>query len=260
MELGLQEKVALVTGGSEGIGFATARRLALEGARVAILSRSREKLERAAAAIERESGLEPLLIAGDASRAETAGAAVEQVAAHFGRLHILVNNAGTAAAGPFAQVEDNLWQQDLDLKLLGAVRFARAAIPHLRAAGGGAIVNVTAIGGKAPGALSMPSSVSRAAGLAMTKALSQECGPFGIRVNAVCIGLIRSEQIENGWRRTAPHLSWEEYSRDRSRGIPLGRIGESDEAANVIAFLASDAASYVTGVAVNIDGGTSPVL
>ncbi|MDB4895899.1 MAG: short-chain dehydrogenase [Firmicutes bacterium] len=260
MDLKLNGKVALVTGGSEGIGLETALRLTREGARVAILSRSEEKLRRAADHIRQEAGTAPLTISADVSDAEACARAVAQVAAQLGGLDILINNAGAAGAVPFEAVADDTWLPDMNLKLLGAVRCSRAAIPHMKQAGGGAIVNVTAIAGKAPGAGSLPSSVSRAAGLALTKAMSRDLGPEGIRVNAVCIGLIRSAQIERGWQKNAPDLTWEQYSARMGKSWPLGRIGDTAEAANVITFLASGAASYVTGTAVNVDGGSSPVL
>ena len=112
---------------------------------------------------------------------------------------------------------------------------------------------------KTPPANSLPTTVSRAAGIALTKAMSNDLGPSGIRVNTVCIGLIRSDQIENRWKMQEPHLSWEDYSEKVGQSIPLRRIGKTEEAANVIIFLASTAASYITGTAVNIDGGSSPM-
>jgi 3-oxoacyl-[acyl-carrier protein] reductase len=260
MDLGLTGKVALITGGSEGIGLATAVNLAREGASVAIAARTPEKLARAAALIKEQGGEAVLTIVADISQEADCARAVAEAVAQFGRLDILVNNAGSAAGSPFEQISDESWHGDMDLKLLGAIRCSRAALPHLKAADGAAIINVVAIGGKAPGAASMPSSVSRASGLALTKAMSRDLGPSGIRVNAVCIGVIRSAQIERGWKRSMPDRSWEEFSRERGKTVPLGRLGETDEAGRVITFLASPAASYVTGVSVNIDGGASPVM
>lgn len=260
MDLGLQGKRAIITGGSKGIGLATALALAAEGAQVAIVARGEGPLREAAAAIRAKTGVDPLVLVADVASGEEARRAVEQAAEHFGGLDILVNNAGTSAAGPFEQVEAETWGADLDLKVLGAVNFSRAAVPHLRKAGGGAILNVTAISGKAPGPSSLPTSVSRAAGLALTKAMSKDLATDRIRVNAVCIGLVRSDQIERKWRQAAPDLTWEQFATDPRHGIPLGRIGHTEEAAKVIAFLVSEAASYVTGTAVNIDGGTSAVL
>ncbi|MCA0757442.1 SDR family oxidoreductase [Paenibacillus sp. N4] len=260
MELGLTGKTAIVTGGSKGIGFATAMLLAGEGAEVTIVARDPESLEEAAGKIREQTGKNVLAVSADVSVSGEADRVVEETVRRFGRVDILVNNAGTSAAKPFEQVDTDAWTADLDLKLLGAVQFSRAVLPHMRKAGGGAIVNVTAIGGKAPSASSLPTSVSRAAGLALTKAMSKDLAADQIRVNAVCIGLIRSAQIERMWQAKAPELTWDEFAADQRHGIPLGRIGRAQEAANVIGFLVSDAASFVTGTSVNIDGGISAVL
>ncbi|MCZ8511851.1 SDR family oxidoreductase [Paenibacillus filicis] len=260
MDLGLQGKVALVTGGSKGIGLETALVLAAEGAHVAICARDPEGLEKAAARILEQTGASALPIQTDVTSADDCLRAVREAAEHFGRLDIVINNAGTSAARPFDQVADEAWGYDLDLKLYGAIRISRAALPYLRQAGGGAIVNLTTSAAKTPPASSLPTSVSRAAGLALTKAMSRDLAADGIRVNAVGIGMIRSDQIEKQWQLKAPHLSWDEYAQDPKHQIPLGRIGETAEAAKVIAFLASPAASYVTGTSVNIDGGKGPAL
>lgn len=260
MDLGLSGKTAIVTGGSKGIGLATAIRLASEGANVAIVARGKEALELAAARIAEATGREALPIQADVASEEAAQAAVALTVETFGGVDIVVNNAGTSAAKPFESVETEAWDADLGLKLYGAVHFAKAAIPHMRKRGEGAIVNVTAVGGKTPSASSLPTSVSRAAGLALTKAMSKDLAKDGIRVNAVCIGLIRSDQIERMWQAKAPELTWDQFAADPKHGIPLGRIGAAEEAANVIAFLVSGAASYVTGTSVNIDGGAAAVL
>ncbi|MBP1990354.1 SDR family NAD(P)-dependent oxidoreductase [Paenibacillus eucommiae] len=260
MDLGLKGKKAIVTGGSKGIGLATALLLASEGAEVVIVARSIEPLQTAAGLIKEKTGTEPVYISADVSIEEEARRVIAETVERLGGVDILVNNAGTSAARPFPEVDGEAWTADLDLKLMGAVHFSRAALPHMRKAGGGSIVNVTAVGGKTPSASSLPSSVSRAAGLALTKAMSKDLAADNIRVNAVCIGSIRSDQIERLWQKTAPELSWEEFAANPQHDIPLGRIGDAEEAANVIAFLASKAASYVTGTSVNIDGGKATVL
>ncbi|OXM13220.1 SDR family NAD(P)-dependent oxidoreductase [Paenibacillus herberti] len=258
MDLNLHQKRAIVTGGSKGIGFATAMTLSQEGAKVALIARTKDELEAAAARIREQTGGEVLAVQGDVSDEASVYEAVRSIAdAWDGGLDILVNNAGTAAGAPFEKVGSLAWKTDLDLKLLGAVQMTQAVLPYMKSSGG-AIVNVTAIGGKTPPKSSLPSSVSRAAGIALTKAMSRDLAEFGIRVNAVCIGLIRSAQIEAVWKRTSPELTWEQYAQDARHDIPLGRIGDTNEAAKAIVFLVSSAASYVTGTALNIDGGKSP--
>jgi NAD(P)-dependent dehydrogenase (short-subunit alcohol dehydrogenase family) len=260
MDLGLKGKVALITGASKGIGFETALHLVNEGASVAICARNEDQLREAANLIFEKIGFEVLQISGDVTKEEDCKRIVTQTAEHFGRLDIVVNNAGTSAAQSFDQVGTDLWQHDLDLKLFGAIHCSRYVIPYMRQAGGGSIVNVTAVTGKTPPASSLPSSVSRAAGMALTKAMSNDLGSDNIRVNTVCIGSIRSDQFEKIWKIEAPQLTWEQYARESKHQIPLGRIGNTEEAAKVITFLVSDAASYVTGTSINIDGGMSGVL
>jgi NAD(P)-dependent dehydrogenase (short-subunit alcohol dehydrogenase family) len=257
VDLGLAGKAVLVTGGSDGLGAATARRLAEEGARVAICGRDPDRLRSAARQIE-EAGGEVLPLQADVSQLADLEGFVEQAALRWGRLDGLVNNAGTAAAAPFESVTDEAWEADLRLKLLAAVRASRLAAPRLREAGGGSILNVLSHAAKTPGAGSMPSSVSRASGLALTKALSKELGPDGIRVNALLVGLIESGQ----WSRRARDqgITEEELYSRLGSAIPLGRVGRAAEFADVAAFLLSGRSSYVTGAAINIDGGLSEVV
>ncbi|MDU0199757.1 SDR family NAD(P)-dependent oxidoreductase [Paenibacillus sp. MAH-36] len=260
MDLGLKEKVALITGGSKGIGLATAITLSREGAKVAICARNEEQLQEAAKHIAGLTEGRVLTIQADVMSEEDCKRAVELTVEAFGGIDILVNNAGTSAAKPFEQVGTEVWRQDLELKLFGAIHFSRYAIPYMKQAGGGSIVNLTTSAAKTPPASSLPTSVSRAAGLALTNAMSKDLAGDGIRVNTVCIGKIRSDQLEKAWKREAPELTWDEYARDARHAIPLGRIGQAEEAANVIAFLSSQAASYVTGTSVNIDGGKGEAL
>lgn len=260
MELGLKGKVAIISGASKGIGYYTALQLAKEGASVALCARGEKQLEVAAASIKEVTGADVLIVPADMTKEKDCKELINKTIEHFGRIDILVNNAGTSSAHPFEQVNSELWQTDLDLKLFGAVHCSKAALPHLKAVGGGSIINVTAVLAKTPPASSLPTTVSRAAGLALTKAMSKDLGKYNIRVNAVCIGLIRSDQIEKRWKEQDPNLTWDEYSQKVGETIPLGRIGKTEEAANVITFLASDASSYVTGTAINIDGGSGGTL
>ena len=264
MDLGLRGKVALVTGASQGIGKAVALLLAREGAKVALAARTTSTLEAVAEGIRQEVGVdaEVLTVPTDVRIADQLSELHEAVRTELGRVDVLVNNAGTSQRGPFLEQSDERWQDDLDLKVLAAMRLARLTIPDMKAAGGGRIINVTAIVGKHATAGSTPTSVSRAAGIALTKALSREFAQDGILVNAVCIGTIRSGQQDRRWRATAPQLSREEFYRSLAsdRGIPIGRVGLPEEAANLIVFLASSAASYLTGTAINLDGGASHVV
>ena len=262
MDLGLTDKVALVTGGSEGIGRATAQSLGREGARVVICARRGDVLERAAQEVAEATGAEIVPIQADMRNSADVERLVDSAVQKFGRLDILVNNAGTSATGDFEKVTDDVWQADLDLKLFGAIRAVRAAVPHLRAAGGGSIVNLLNLAAKQPGARSMPTSVSRAAGMALMKALSKELAPDNIRVNGINIGLIKSGQNQRRWEREGGSETLEEfYAQNAKRmGIPLGRVGEAEEVGDLITFLCSSRGAYISGVAINMDGGLSGVV
>jgi len=261
MDLGLAGRVALITGGSEGIGRATAEELAREGARVAICARRPDVLEEAAAAIRSATDNDDVLaVPADVSQADAIRECIDAVVERFGPVTLLVNNAGTSAAGSFERVDDEQWYADLDLKLMAAVRTARLLVPGMRAARGGRIVNITNIGAKQPGANSLPTSVSRAAGIALTKAMSKELAPDNILVNTVCIGLIKSAQIARAAGSRFPDLPLDDAYARMGAAVPLGRIGEAAEVAALITFLLSARASYITGVAINADGGTSNVV
>lgn len=264
MDIRLDGRVALITGGSDGLGKGMALRFADSGADVAILARDPQKLDAARDEIAAAGGGKgkalalscDLLDAGEIKRAfaEAEGA--------LGRIDILVNNAGTSRAGPFEEITDADWYEDLDLKLMAAVRLCRLALPGMKARRWGRIVNVLNLGAKAPGARGAPTAVSRAAGLALTKVLSKDGAPHNVLVNALMVGLIKSGQWERLHAETDPDRPIGEFLQKMSddRGIPLGRIGETEEFANIACFLASDQAGYITGTSINVDGGTSPVV
>lgn len=257
MDLQLNGRVALVTGGSQGIGKAVAARLAQEGASVVIAARGAELLDKVAAEIRAAGGKVHALVA-DVSQAADCERLVAETIKTFGHLDILVNNAGTSATGEFESVTDEAWQSDFELKLFAAIRLSRLAVPGMRQRGWGRIINMTNIGAKQPRAKSMPTTVTRAAGLAFTKAMSKEFAPSNILVNTVCIGLIKAGQHERKAARAG--IPVEQMYEAMGKDIPLGRVGRAEEVATVVAFLASEAASYVTGSSINLDGGASGVM
>lgn len=255
MELGLSGKVALITGGSDGLGLATAKRLAGEGASVVICGRRSDRLADAASEASAGGG-DVFPHAADVTSAADCEALISATIAKYGGLDVLVNNAGASAAFGLEALDDAAWQADFDLKVMASARLCRLAIPHLKTRGGGAIINAAIGGGKAAPAQALPTSVMRAAGLNLTKSLSAEFAACQIRVNAICIGLIKSAQ----WDRRAGDKPVDDLYADMSKRIPMGRVGEAEEYADLVSFLASDRAKYITGTAINLDGGLCPTL
>jgi NAD(P)-dependent dehydrogenase (short-subunit alcohol dehydrogenase family) len=256
MDLELAGKVVLITGGTDGLGLALAGQLAAEGASVAVCGRDEERL-RAAEATLQDAGGNVLAQRADVSVAGDIEAFVDSAVGRWGRIDGVVHNAGRASAGRLESIDDATWESDVQLKLMAAVRLTRLALPQLRATRGSVLFTL-AMAAKAPGAGSEPSSVTRAAGMALMKALSKELAPDGIRVNAVLIGLIESGQWVRGAAASGNELGefYERFAKDT--GIPLGRFGRAEEFADLGCFLLSARASYLTGAAVNLDGGLSP--
>src|SRR5215216_2343979 len=258
MEISLAGKAALITGGSKGLGLAMATRFAASGADVAIVARGRDALARAERPIASTARGRVVAVAADVSAAEDIRHAHEEVMRVLGRTDILVNNAGTSQRGAFEEITDEIWQQDLDLKLFGAIRLTRLVWPQMKERRWGRIINVLNIGAKAPRAASAPTSVTRAAGMALTKVLAGEGAPHNVLVNALLVGTIESDQWQR--RADAQGLGLQEYLTPAGKEVPLGRVGRAEEFANIACFLVSDAASYMTGTAINVDGGRSPVV
>ena len=256
LELNLRNKVAIITGGSEGLGRAAAQKLADEGAKVAICARRKDVLENAAAAIKAATGNEVLAVPTDVSRADECKKLVDTVVSRFGGVDILVNNAGQSMAKSFLDLDDGEWQADHDLKVMAAIRLCRLAIPIMKQRGGGRIINVTNLGAKAPNAKGVPTSMSRAAGINLTKSLSKEFAADKILVNTICIGLVKSAQ----WERRNKDGDMEAYYREAGKRVPVGRVGEASEFGDLVAFLVSDRAAFISGTAINFDGGASPVV
>lgn len=253
MEIRLDGRTALITGGSRGLGRAMALRFAASGARVAIAARRADVLEETRRELEAVARDKVFALPFDAYNAAGFEPAHRAVVEALGPVDILVNNAGTRAAKPFLEVDDAAWQSDLELKLLAAIRMSRLVLPSMKERGWGRVLNTLAIQAKAPPPQTSPTSISRAAGLALTKVLATEFAPHGITVNALPVGLIESDQINEVMETQAGALE-----RAQKR-IPAGRLGKAEEFANLACFLASDEAAYINGVAVNVDGGLSPV-
>src|SRR5690606_11423540 len=213
--------------------------------------RRKDHLEKAAAEIRQRTGGEVFAQPTDVTRAEDCERLAKAVIERWGRVDILFNNAGTSAAHSFDALDDAAWQADWDLKVMGAVRMTRLVLPHMKKQRDGRIVNITTVGGKAPRAKGLPTTATRAAGLNLTKSLANEYAPFNIRVNTICIGLVRTPQID----RTAAGGDLEQHYASRAEGVPLGRVATPAEFADLLAFLVSDRASYITGAAINFDGG-----
>ncbi len=265
MEVRMDGRVAVITGASTGLGLAMAKEFAASGGSVALLARKQDVLNQAKAEVQKAAGKSNGRFEAyscDVAKAQPIADTVKKVMADFGKVDILVNNAGISHAKPFDTVTDEDWQGDLDLKLFAAIRLCRAVLPGMRERKWGRIVNVLNIGAKAPGPDSTPTSVSRAAGLALTKALSKENAPHNVLVNAMLVGLIESDQWARRHKSPAgAGKSYEEFLAGMAKGrIPIGRMGKAEEFARMACFLCSDAGSFITGVAINVDGGMSPVV
>jgi NAD(P)-dependent dehydrogenase (short-subunit alcohol dehydrogenase family) len=237
-----------------------ATRFAASGADVAILARRPEALAEAKTEIEKTAKGRVVTVSCDVSKADEVQRAYDAVMAGLGRIDIVVNNAGTSRTAPFVTVTDEIWQEDLDLKLFAAIRLTRLAWPQMRERHWGRVINVLNIGAKAPRGGSAPTTVSRAAGMALTKVLAGEGAPDGILVNAMLVGLIVTEQVKKWHVLRGGNVTLEEHIANTGKQVPLGRMGTAEEFANLACFLASDQGGFVTGTAINVDGGMSPVV
>ena len=261
MDLRLDRRTALITGGSRGLGRAMAETFAAAGASVAVVARDQAVLDETLAALRAANpSVAHAAISADVRVTDEVTRAHTEAAAACGPIDILVNNSGTSNARPFLEITDEDWQEDLDLKLFSAIRLCRLCLPHMRSQGWGRVINSLNVGAKAASAQTCPTSASRAAGLAMTKALASEFAADGVLVNALITGLLVTHQWQARWERESSDTTFEEYTAAVGSRIPLGRMGDAQEFANLALFLASDAASYVTGTAINIDGGLTPVV
>src|SRR5205807_8554529 len=225
-----------------------------------VLARDQGALAEAKSAIQAMGGKGKVAaISCDVSKAAPIKAACDQIINEFGKVDIFVNNAGQSTRGPSETITDEMWQADLDLKLFAQIRFCRLLFPQMKQRKWGRIINVLNIGAKAPGADSAPTSVSRAAQMAFSKVLSGEGAPHNILVNSLHVGIIVSDQIVRRHAREGANVSLEDFIAQAGRRVPLGRMGRAEEFANIACFLASHAASHVTGCAIHVHGRSSPV-
>lgn len=258
MEIRMNGRTAIVTGASKGLGLAVAGQFCACGAEVVLAARGAEALEAARSELAGRYGAKVAAVPCDVSTADGVRRLYDGAMDAFGKVDIIVNNAGVSRASPFEATSDEEWQADLDLKLFAAIRLSRLVWPQMKERRWGRIINVLNTGAKAPGLNSLPTTASRAAGMALTKALSKEGAPFGVLVNALLVGRIESDQ----WVRKAEKtgVALDAVLAEMGADIPAGRVGRADEFAAMACFLASDLASYIAGTAINVDGGASPVV
>jgi 3-oxoacyl-[acyl-carrier protein] reductase len=257
MDLGLTNKIAMVGGASKGLGYAVARALAAEGARVSLASRDEASIARAAQRLEQDTGTRPLAIAADLSRADGIARWHAATLEKFGGVDLLFANTGGPPAGAALSFDDQAWQAAFDLLLMSVVRTVRLVVPSMRARGGGAILIGTSSTVKEPVAILALSNVMRSGVTSLAKTLSVELASDNIRVNTLIPGRIATDRLRqlDEINAKSSGLSLEDQQKRNASSIPLGRYGAPDDFGRVGAFLLSAAASYVTGASVQVDGG-----
>ncbi len=262
MDLGIKGKTALVLAASKGLGYATALGLAREGAKVAICSRTKADIEAAAERIRQETGAEVVAFTADVTRAKDLKKLVEETRAAFGTIEILVPNSGGPPAGTFEQLDDEKWQAALDSTLFSLVTLTREVLPGMKAQGWGRIVVITSTSVRQPIAGLLLSNTIRAGVVGLLKTLSNEYASSGITFNNVAPGSFDTDRLKHLHERNADvaGISFEEARRIAEQRIPVGRLGNPEELAAAVVFLASAQASYVTGQTWLVDGGQTAGL
>jgi 3-oxoacyl-[acyl-carrier protein] reductase len=257
MDLGLKGRVALVCGASSGLGKAVALGLAKEGSRLVICSRTEEKLAKAAQDIRNETGAEVLAVPADVSVPAEVKELVRKSVEHYQKLEILVTNAGGPPFGHFNDLPEDVWEKALRLNLLSTLHLCREAVPHMKTLNWGRIINITSFVAKQPTDGLILSNMTRPAVLGLSKSLANELAIYNILVNSVCPGAFETERhLDLSRKRAAQEgMALEDFLKSRAKDIPLKRNGKPEEFANLVVFLASERASYITGTAIQIDGG-----
>jgi 3-oxoacyl-[acyl-carrier protein] reductase len=257
MDLNLNGKRALVAGASRGLGYATARGLAQEGARVAINGRHPERIKAAAQQLAEETGADILPLPGDVTDLEVPSRLVDEVVNSFGGIDLLVTNSGGPPSGSFEEMDDQTWQLAVELSLLSHVRLIKAALPYLRQSEAGSVLTITSYSVKQPIPYLVLSNSVRAATVGLTKTLALELGSDGIRFNSILPAWTETERVTELMEHRAKvnGTSLEEEMAKQAQASPLGRMAKPEEFANAAVFLLSPAASYITGVMLAVDGG-----
>ena len=257
MDLGLKGRVAVITGGSRGIGKAIAIGLGREGTRIAICARNLDGAQAAAEAITQETGAEALAVQADVTSGSDVEGFVSSVAARFGRIDILVNNAANFRSAPFFDLTDEDWLDHFNVKMVGYVRMIKAVAPHMKQAHWGRIINIAGGAAREGGTYGWKAGPINAGIVNLTKKLSNELGPSGITVNAIHPGGSRTDRREASYRQTMEKegISREEVERRAVAEVPIGRLVGPEDTANTIVFLASEPAGAITGQVLSVDGG-----
>lgn len=257
MDLKLKDKRTLITGASRGLGFAAARGMALEGARLAINSRHEDKLNIAVRSLAEETGSEVIAISGDVTDPQVPARLVAQAVSALGGLDILITNSGGPPSGKFESFDDQAWQQAIDLNFMSHLRLIRAALPYLRQSPAASVLTITSYSVKQPIPNLVLSNSVRAATVGLTKTLALELGPDGIRFNSILPAWTETERVYElmSYRARSNGTSVEQEIRKQSADSPLGRMGTPEEFANAAVFLVSPAAAYITGLMLTVDGG-----
>lgn len=257
MLLGLDNKVAIVTGASKGIGNAISFALAKEGAHVCMVARTSESLEKAAKEIQEKTGREIIHLSGDTSDPNLPGTVLGEVLKRWGAVHILVNNTGGPPLGSFLEHADDIWASTFNRNLMSVIRFSKTVVPHMKKQTWGKIINISSTIAKEPTPQMVLSATARAGVSAFSKAIAAELAPYRITVNTICPGGVLTDRLTSLFAENArkQEVSYDELIQKSQASIPINRFATPDEIANVVIFLASEQSSYLTGTSIMVDGG-----